>query len=62
MDRRFSIPYFITLAGIPVAAGLRIWSLNTAVDNLGMPVMHRSICWRCSARCVPPAGKPGRGR
>ena len=43
MDRRFSIPYFITLAGIPVAAGLRIWSLNTAVDNLGMPVMHRSI-------------------
>ena len=43
MDRRFSIPYFITLAGIPVAACLRIWSLNTAVDNLGMPVMHRSI-------------------
>ena len=43
MDRQFSIPYFLALAGIPVAAGLRIWSLNTAVDALGLPVMHLSV-------------------
>ena len=43
MERQFAAPYFLALAGIPVSAGLWAWSLNAAVDNLGLPVMHRSI-------------------
>ncbi len=52
MERPFSAPYFLALAGIPVAAVLRVWSLNAAVDALGLPVMHRSIYALLAAAAV----------
>lgn len=43
MNRRFSAAYFVTLIFAMAAAGLRLWTLLAAVDDQGLPIMHRSI-------------------
>lgn len=43
MDRRFSVPFLVSLALTPVAAALRLWSLLSAVDSQGLPAMHLSM-------------------
>ena len=43
MNRRFSVPFFLTIVFAVIAAALRLWSLHTAVDALGLPAMHLSI-------------------
>ena len=43
MNRRFTAPYFLTLAFALGAAGLRLWNLIAGVDDRGLPVMHLSM-------------------
>ena len=52
MEPRYHIPYFFTLLFIPVAAGLRLWSLLAAVDEQGLPAMHLSMYALIAAAAV----------
>ncbi len=39
MKNRFTAPFFLTLAFAVLAASLRLWSLLTAIDSQGLPIM-----------------------
>lgn len=52
MNKRFAAAYFFTLVFAVVAAGLRLWSLLTAVDSRGLPVLHLSIYLLIAAAAV----------